>query len=74
MKIGNAALTAFALSFLASVETRRINPHSTAPIDALVPWNRIQTSEDGNLHICLMTHDRANERGGAYCLFAPPNS
>jgi hypothetical protein len=124
MKISNAALTAFALSFLASVEadahgwysdrkdpvfgnpccggtdcglltvnsnvltaepggyrirlslaeTRRINPYSAAPIDALVPWDRIQRSEDGNFHICLMTYDRAHERGGVYCLFAPPNS
>jgi hypothetical protein len=54
-------------------ETRRINPYSAAPIDALVTWNRIQPSEDGNYHICLMSFHRDNERGGIYCLFAPPD-
>ncbi len=54
-------------------ETKRINPFSVAPIDALVTWDRIQPSEDGNYHICVMTYHRDNERGGIYCLFAPPN-
>ena len=55
-------------------ETRKINPFSVAPIDALVGWDRIQPSEDGNYHICLMTYHRDNERGGIYCFFAPPDS
>jgi hypothetical protein len=55
-------------------QTRRINPHSSAPIDAIVTWERVQPSEDGNYHICLMTTRRDNERGGIYCLFAPPNT
>jgi len=54
-------------------ETRKINPYSQAPIDAVVTWDRIQPSEDGNYHICLMTYHRDNIRGGIYCLFAPPN-
>jgi hypothetical protein len=54
-------------------ETRKINPYSVAPIDAVVSWDRIQLSEDGNYHICLMTGHRDNVRGGIYCLFAPPN-
>lgn len=54
-------------------ETRKINPYSVAPIDALVKWERVQPSEDGNWHICVMTSFRADERGGIYCLFQPPS-
>ena len=53
--------------------TRKINPISQFPIDALVKWDRVQPSEDGNWHLCLMTSFRAGERGGIYCLFMPPN-
>lgn len=55
-------------------ETQKINPYSVAPIDALVPWSRVQMSEDGNYHICLMTFFRGAPRGGIYCFFAPPDS
>lgn len=54
--------------------SRMINPNSAAPIDALVKWQRVQPSEDGNWHLCLMTSFRAGPRGGVYCLFAPPNT
>lgn len=54
-------------------ESRKINPYSTHPIDALVTWDRVQPSEDGNWHLCVMTTHRDNNRGGIYCLFAPPN-
>lgn len=54
-------------------ETRKINPYSVAPIDAIVTWDRVQPSEDGNWHICIMTHHRDNARGGIYCLFQPPS-
>ena len=53
--------------------TRQINPLSQAPIDALVIWERVQPSEDGNWHICLMSSFRAGDRGGVYCLFQPPD-
>lgn len=53
--------------------TRTINQFSTSPIDALVTWNRVQPSEDGNWHLCIMSHHRDNRRGGIYCLFMPPN-
>jgi len=55
-------------------QSRRINRFSSAPIDALVVWERVQPSEDGNYHICIMSNHRANARQGVYCLFAPPNS
>ena len=54
-------------------ETRMINPFSMAPIDAVVTWDRVQPSEDGNYHLCIMTYHRDNARGGIYCFFAPPN-
>jgi hypothetical protein len=58
---------------LSHERTKLINPYSQAPIDALVKWDRVQPSEDGNWHLCLMTSFRAGERGGIYCLFMPPN-
>jgi hypothetical protein len=54
--------------------TRTINKYSIAPIDALVDYTRIQPSEDGNFHLCVMTTHRDNERAGIYCLFAPPDT
>lgn len=55
-------------------QSREINPYSTAPIDALISWERVQPSEDGNYHICIMSQHRENARQGVYCFFAPPNS
>ena len=54
-------------------QAKKINPFTHTGIDALVPWNRVQDSEDGNFHICVMTVNRDNPRGGIYCLFVPPN-
>ena len=56
-------------------EAKRINPARTEPFDALIPFDRIQVSEDGQPHICLMTMDRApvgDQRQGFYCIFLPP--
>jgi hypothetical protein len=55
-------------------QSQRINRYSTSPIDALIEWERVQPSEDGNYHICIMSNHRANARQGVYCFFAPPNS
>jgi hypothetical protein len=77
MVISEDVLTAEAAGYhirLTLEQTRRINPYSSAPIDAVVSWERIQPSEDGNYHICVMTSHRDNLRGGIYCLFAPPNT
>jgi hypothetical protein len=54
-------------------EAKKINPYTTSGIDALVTWDRVQPSEDGNWHLCIMTSYRDAARGGVYCLFAPPN-
>jgi hypothetical protein len=55
-------------------QSRRINQYSAYPIDALIPWERVQPSEDGNYHICIMSQHRNNDRQGVYCFFAPPNT
>lgn len=54
-------------------QAKTINPYTTEGIDALVTWDRVQPSEDGNWHLCIMTSYRDAARGGIYCLFAPPN-
>lgn len=57
-----------------SVERSRfINPRSVAPIDALVLWDRVQPSEDGNWHLCISESYRDGLNKGIYCLFAPPS-
>lgn len=58
-----------------SVErTQLINPYSQTPIDAIVIWDRVQPSEDGNWHLCIAPGAvRSSPFFGVYCLFAPPN-
>ena len=58
---------------LSLAETRAINPDALAPIDAVVDYGRVQPSEDGDWHLCVMTLTRSPESGGVYCLFQPPN-
>jgi hypothetical protein len=58
-------------------EARRINPARTEPFDAVIPFDRIQPSEDGSPHICLMAKDRISEgdqRQGFFCIFIPDAS
>jgi hypothetical protein len=75
--IPDESITAEATGFrirLTGEQAHAINPNTNIPIDALVTYDRVQPSEDGNWHICIMTFSRANERGGIYCLFAPPDT
>jgi hypothetical protein len=61
---------------LTLAEAKAINPARSEPFDAMIPFDRIQVSEDGRPHICLMTKDRAeigDKRQGFYCIFLPPN-
>ena len=51
---------------------RLINPGRIEPFDAVIPFERIQTAEDGQPHICLMRHS-FDDRQGFYCIFLPPN-
>jgi hypothetical protein len=54
-------------------EARKINPVRRYGFDKIISFDRIQTSEDGTPHICLMAHDAPEDpREGYYCIFLPP--
>lgn len=53
-------------------EARAINPRRDEPFDEIIPFDRLQVSEDGRPHICLMPR-KTDERRGFYCIFLPPN-
>lgn len=60
---------------LSMERTQTINPYSYAPIDAIVIWDRVQPSEDGNWHLCVAPGAmRSSPFWGIYCLFAPPST
>lgn len=60
---------------LTAEQARAINPNRNASVDAVVEWNRVQESEDGKFHICLMTYFYDGDpRNGVWCLFSPPNT
>lgn len=59
---------------LTLAQARKINVETTSGIDAVIPWSRIQQSEDGGFHICILTNDRTPPEYGIQCFFAPPNS
>jgi hypothetical protein len=55
-------------------EARKINPARRMAFDEVIPFDRIQTSEDGSPHICLMATDRrevGDPRQGFFCIFLP---
>jgi hypothetical protein len=57
-------------------EARKINPVRRYGFDKVIRGDRIQLSEDGTPHICLMAHDfdvSVDGREGYYCVFLPPN-
>ena len=55
-------------------QARRINPMRLAAIDTLVPWSRVQVSEDGNFHICIPNYPMQHMVSDFYCFFAPGNT
>ena len=55
-------------------DARRINPVRRYGFDRVIDFDRIQISEDGQPHICLMAHDMEGDpREGYYCVFLPPS-
>lgn len=58
---------------LTVAQAQEVNRNTQLPIDALVPWSRIQDSQDGNFHLCIFLSDRSLPREGVICLFAPPS-
>ena len=75
IKPGNLLATAEGYHVVLTLEeTQNINKASKAPIDAIVVWERVQPSQDGNWHLCVKPYDRQPPTKGIYCLFAPPNT
>jgi hypothetical protein len=54
-------------------QARRINPWRVEPFDEVIPPERLQTSEDGKAHICLLSA-KMDERQGFFCIFIPPDT
>lgn len=54
-------------------QSQEVNILSSQPVDALVPWSRVQESEDGKWHLCIFNTDRDPPRNGVICFFAPPS-
>jgi hypothetical protein len=59
-------------------QAKEINEYRREPFDHLIPWDRVQPSEDGNYHICIMSADNdmyyTDPRDGTFCFFAPPST
>lgn len=55
---------------LTAEQAQRINPGRLEPLDVLVPWSRVQPSEDGNYHMCLPRFNGVTP-GDFYCFFMP---
>jgi len=51
-------------------QARKINPLRTTPVDTLIPWERMQVSEDGNFHLCIPAHPNGL-RYDFYCFWQP---
>lgn len=59
---------------LTLAQAQRINRYTLLPLDTVVPWDRVQASEDGKYHICIPAATRGKPFDGVFCFFAPPNS
>lgn len=59
---------------LTLAQALRLNPHRLSPVDTLIPWARIQPSEDGNFHMCIPPNTNPAMRSDIYCFFAPPDT
>jgi hypothetical protein len=55
-------------------QARTVNPSAQAPVDAIVPWSRIQSPPhaDHEFYACIYDRDRAPPRKGVICFFATP--
>ena len=57
-------------------QAQKINPYRIQAFDHLIPWDRVQPSEDLNYHICILAKDYdvgwRDPRDGTYCFFEPP--
>jgi hypothetical protein len=55
-------------------QARTVNPSAQAPVDAVVPWSRIQSppKADHMFYACIYESNRTAPRHGVICFFATP--
>lgn len=55
-------------------QARTVNPSASEPVDAFVPWSRVQSppTADHPFYACIYERDRAAPRRGVICFFATP--
>lgn len=55
-------------------ESQTVNPSSSQPVDAIIPWDRVQSPPNGDklFYACVYDVDRAPPRNGVICFFATP--
>ncbi|TMJ35180.1 MAG: helix-turn-helix domain-containing protein [Alphaproteobacteria bacterium] len=55
-------------------QARTVNPAAETPVDAVVPWSRIQSPPTAThaFYACIYDRDRAAPRYGVICFFATP--
>ncbi|MBK1870582.1 hypothetical protein [Taklimakanibacter albus] len=55
-------------------QARTVNPDAQAPVDAVVPWKRIQSPPEAEhpFYACIYDMDRTAPRYGVICFFATP--
>jgi hypothetical protein len=55
-------------------QARTVNPQAQSPVDAVIPWSRIQSppNADHLFYACIYDRDRAAPRHGVICFFATP--
>lgn len=55
-------------------QARTVNPMASVPVDAVVPWSRIQSppQAEHQFYACIYDRDRSAPRFGVICFFATP--
>jgi hypothetical protein len=55
-------------------QARTVNPAAQSPVDAVIPWSRIQSppKADHLFYACIYDRDRSPPRSGVICFFATP--
>lgn len=55
-------------------QAKTVNPSATAPVDAIIPWERVQTPPHAQhpFYACIYSSDRSAPRNGVICFFATP--
>jgi hypothetical protein len=55
-------------------QAKTVNPSADAPVDAIVPWSRVQSppTADHAFYACIYDRDRTAPRHGVICFFSTP--